>query len=235
MKYIFFRFVIIFLLFTPVCDLHAEGKEDFIQFTPIKEILNNMVKKYDKMKTYRADFKIKSVIDKVKITSEGKIKYRAPDTFIMLFSEPGDQLIFSDGKVLKLYIPELNVLGEQNLKDYRPGFLISGKTSLYYLRNKFDFSFHKSNKPVIKGGMPYYVLLLTQKEVTAGFKTIILYISQNWIITKVVATSLKGDEISMWFSDIVINKKISDQEFEFNLPINTQTIQNPLFYKLGGE
>ncbi len=235
MKYIFFRYVIIFLLFAPVGDLYAESKEDFIQFISIKEILNNMVKKYDKMKTYRADFKIRSTIEKVKITSKGEIKYRAPDTFIMLFSEPKEQLIFSDGKVLKLYIPVLNVLGEQNLEDYRPGFLISGKTSLYYLRNKFNFSFHKSNKPVMIGNMPYYVLFLTQKEVTAGFKTIILYISQNWIITKVEATSLKGDEISMWFSDIIINKKISDQEFKFNLPINTQTIQNPLFYKFEGE
>lgn len=217
------------------CNLSAQNKDDFIQMTTIKEIINNMTEKYEKIKTYRADFYIKSITDKAESMSYGTIKYRAPDTFIMIFKNPKDQIIFSDGNTLKLYIPELKVLGEQSLAQYRPGFLISGKTSLYYLRNKFNFSFYKSNKPEIINDMPYHVLLLTQKEVTAGFKTIILYVSQHWIITKIKATTLNGNEIEMRFGDIIINKTISDHEFEFNLPINTQTIKNPLFFKFEGE
>ncbi len=231
MKHI--RFIMFLLIFTG--SLFAgEEKKEFIQITTVKEILNHMVEKYEKIKDYRADFYIKSKIDRAESKSRGEIKYRSPDTFIMLYKDPKDQMIFSDGKVLKMYIPELNVLGEQNLEHYRPGFLISGKTSLYYLRNKFDFSFYKSNKPEIIKEMPYYVLLLNQKEVTAGFKTIILYVSTHWIITKVKATTLKGDEIEMRFTDIIINKKISDNEFEFSLPINTQTLKNPLFFKTEG-
>jgi len=228
------RYIIILLLILMTGNLFAV-EDDFIKITTIKEIINNMVEKYETIKTYRANFNIRSIIDKVESWSKGEMKYRTPDTFVMIFSHPKDQLIFSDGKILKLYIPHLNVLGEQSLEHYRPGFLISGKTSLFYLRSKFSFSFYKSNKPEIINDMPYYVLLLTQREVTAGFKTIILYVSKYWLITKVKATTINGDEIVVRFSNIIINRKITDYEFEFNLPINTQTIQNPLFYKFEGE
>lgn len=231
------RYIIILLLIFRINVLLAEDTIDkgFLQITTIKEIMNNMVEKYEKIRTYRANFYMKSIIDKVESLADGEMKYRAPDTFIMIFKHPADQIIFSDGNTLKLFIPELNVVGEQNLTQYRPGFLISGKTSLYYLRNKFNFSFYKSNKPEIINEMPYHVLLLTQNEVTAGFKNIILHVSQYWIITKVKATTLNGNEIELRFSNITVNKKITDHEFEFNLPISVQTIKNPLFFKFEGD
>ncbi len=228
------RFIQILLIILLISNIYAD-KKDLIQITTIKEILKNMVEKYEDIKHYTADFYIKSTIDNIKSSSKGELKYRIPDTFIMNFKKPENQIIFSDGKVLKIYIPQLNVLGKQSLQHYRPGFLISGKTSLYYLKSKFDFSFYKSNKPVIIGDMPYYVLLLTQKKVTAGFKTIILYISKYWLITKAEATTINGDTIEIRFSNITINKKITDYEFEFSLPVSTYTVKNPLLFKVEGD
>ena len=59
--------------------------------------------------------------------------------------------------------------------------------------------------------------------------------SKYWLITKAEATAINGDEIYIVFSDIIINRKITDHEFEFSLPVNTQTIKNPLFFKFEGE
>ncbi|MDD5067966.1 MAG: outer-membrane lipoprotein carrier protein LolA, partial [bacterium] len=171
----------------------------------------------------------------IETASRGVIKYRIPDNFIMLYSQPQDQIIYSDGKVLKIYVPELNVLGEQNLEHFKPGFLVSGKSSLYYMRNKFNISFHKSNKPVLINNMPYYILLLEQKDVTSGFKKILLYVNQFWVIVKAEATTLEENFISISFSDITLNTKMTDNEFEFNLPVNTQTIKNPLLLKIEGD
>ncbi len=153
----------------------------------------------------------------------------------MLFKKPTDQLIFSDGKTLKMYTPELNVLGEQSLEHYRPGFLMNSKSSLYYLKNKYDISFYKSNKPATINNVTYYILELEQKDVTAGFKKIILYVSQFWLIEKAEATTLSGNQLTIIFKDIVLNSKLTDNEFEFNLPVNTQTIKNPLLLKIEGE
>lgn len=228
------KIIIIILLFFISFQIHAK-KEDFIKIVTIKEIIKEMTTRYEKMRTYKANFYINSIIDNVESWSKGEMKYKAPDTFILTYKHPKDQLIFSDGKVLKIYVPHLNVLGEQSLENYRPGFLISSKSSLYYLKKKFNFAFHKSNKPVMIGETPYYVLELTQKEVTAGFKTIILYVSQHWVITKAEATTINGDTIKIRFSNISINRKITDHEFEFSLPVNTQTVKNPLLFKTEGE
>ncbi|MBU1078477.1 MAG: outer-membrane lipoprotein carrier protein LolA [Spirochaetes bacterium] len=228
------KFIILFIMLFAFSNVLAEDDE-MIRITTVKEIIKRMVEKYENIKTYRANFYINSVIDNVESWGKGELKYRIPDTFIMNFTHPKDQMIFSDGKDLKIYIPQLNVLGEQSLEHYRPGFLISGKSSLYYLKNKFDFSFYKSNKPVLIGDMPYYVLELTQKEVTAGFKTIMLYVSKYWLITKAEATTINGDKIKISFSNITVNRRITDHEFEYNLPVNTQTVKNPLLFTTKGE
>jgi len=199
--------LVLFLLIFLFCFLYAEEMK-FIKITTVKDVLKNMTEKYETIKYYKANFYIRSITDKVESWSK---------------------------KTLKLYVPQLNVLGEQSLEEYRPGFLISGKASLHYLKKKFNFSFNKSNKPEIINEMPYYVLKLTQKEVTAGFKEIILYVSEHWIMTKAKATTLSGNEITIRFGNIVINRRITEHEFEFSLPVNTQTIKNPLFYKLEGE
>lgn len=221
------------LLFTR--PLPAPPEKDAFQITTIKDIVKNMVDKYETIRTYAARFTIRSKIESVESVSRGTVRYRAPDNFIMVYSEPQDQIIFSDGKVLKIYVPELNILGEQDLEHYKPGFLISGKTSLFYLRNKYHISFHKSNKPALIGGTPHFVLLLEQKDVTAGFKKIILYVNQHWVIVKAEGTTLNENSVSISFSDIVLNSRITDEEFNFNLPVNTQTIKNPLLLKIEGE
>ena len=72
MKY----FICILLLILSVNSLCAEKEGEFIKITTIKEILKNMVEKYEKIKTYRSDFYIKSKIDKIESWSKGQIKYR---------------------------------------------------------------------------------------------------------------------------------------------------------------
>lgn len=225
--------IIVIIIFTN--KIYSDIDKDFFKFTSIKDILHNMIEKYDAIKTYKAKFHIKTIIDNKEENSFGEIKYEYPDRFIMTYDNPKDQIIYSDGKILKIYVPKLNILGLQNLEHYRPGILLNGKTSLFYLQNKYNFSFYKSNKPIMIGDMAYYVLLLEQKDVTAGFKSIILYISQYWVIVKAEATTLNGNKINISFNNIRVNTKITDNEFEFSLPVNTQTVKNPLLFKIEGD
>lgn len=231
MKKIIIFFGLILLFNDPVFCIDKE----LLKFTSIKEILNNMTAKYESIKSYKANFGIKTVIDNVEKGSSGEIKYQYPDRFIMLYNFPKDQFIYGDEKVMKIYIPHLNVLGVQDLEHYRPGLFISGKSALSFLKSKYNFSFYKSNKPVLVGDMFYYVLLLEQKDVSAGFKDIIIYVSPYWLIVKAEATTLNGNKVKISFSNIRLNTKITDNEFEFTLPVNTQTVKNPLLFKLEGE
>ncbi len=230
-KIIFILFIFLFYSF-----LYSAEKPSLPKITTVQEIVNNMVNKFEKINTFVARFYIKTIIEGQEKKSYGEIKYKKPDTFIMIFKKPEDQIIFSDGKVLKIYIPELNVVGEQRLRtQYRSTFFISGKTSLYYLRSKYNFSFAESNKPIIIGDTPFYVLLLEPRESLSEFKKIKLWVSQYWIIVKAEAETINENIITISFSRIRINTKLTEHEFEFNLPINTQSIINPLLFDSGKE
>ncbi len=230
MKKIVVKFVILVLII--LLNIITIKAQDFLpKITTVNDVINNMVKKFNSIRTYRAKFKIVKEIEGNKTISKGEIKYQMPDTFIMIFSKPENQIIYSDGKILKIYIPALNVVAQQKLGKYRSSLFVEGKTSLYYLRSKYNFAFEKSNKPVMIGDTPVYILLLTQKETTAGFKTIKLYVSKYWLIIKAVGTTLSGNKISISFYNIALNSKITEHEFEFSLPVNTQTIIDPLSFK----
>ncbi len=219
------------LVFMMLFAYNVSAEKILPKITTVNDILNKMVEKFNSIRTYRANFKIKKNIKGKTSVSKGEIKYKTPDTFIMLFSKPQDQIIYSDGKKLKIYIPALRVVAEQQLEKYKSSFFVAGKTSLYYLRNKYNISFDKSNKPVMIGGTPIYILKCTQKETTAGFKTIRLFVSQYWLIIKVEGTTLSGDTVTISFYNIKLNTKITEHEFEFSLPVNTQTIVDPLSNK----
>ncbi len=225
-KLVVLLFVFFMLKFTMI---YAE--EFLPKITTVNDIITKMVEKFNGIRTYRAKFKIKKEIEGKVSWTKGEIKYKVPDTFIMLFSVPQDQIIYSDGKKLKIYIPQLKVVAEQRLEKYRSSFFIAGKTSLYYLRNKYNIAFEKSNKPIMIGNTPVYVLLCTQKETVAGFKTIRLFVSQYWLIIKAEGITLSGNKVTISFYNIRLNTKITEHEFEFTLPVNTQTIIDPLSNK----
>ncbi len=230
------RIFISLILICMFVNMLLSEDEALPKITTVKEIIDNISEKFDKIITFTSRFHIKTVSEGIEKESYGEIKYRKPDTFIMLFDNPKDQIIYTDGKVLKIYVPELNVVGEQKLESqYRSTFFISDRTSLYYLRSKYQFSFFDSNKPVMIGDSPYYILLLEPRERVSEFKRIKLWVSKYWLIVKAEAETISGNTVSISFSKINLNRKLTDNEFEFNLPVNTQTIINPLLFDTGKE
>jgi outer membrane lipoprotein-sorting protein len=79
-------------------------------------------------------------------------------------------------------------------------------------------------------GQKVVILNLKWKNVNAGFKSIDLWVSMDdWVIMKAVAKTREDRTITMSFHDIDINAKITENEFLFNLPVDIQTIHDPLY------
>ena len=222
-------FIILFLL--GLFYAYPVKTQELPKIVTVNTIIQNISEKFEKIKTLKSqiDITIKQGNNEKKM--RGTLKYKNPETFIIFFSQPKDQIIYSDGKTLKIYVPELNILGEQRLESkYASTFFITDKSSFYYLKNKYDFSFAKSNKPEIINNNPYYVLLLEPKERAVEFKKIKLYISPYWLIVKVEAESFTGAITTVNFYDIYINQKLTDYEFQFTLPVNVQTVVDPFTF-----
>ncbi|GEM_PF-3186428 len=197
----------------------------------VKKVVKNMQDSFSGMSSYKSGFKITADRGKNKsVVWNGEMKYKAPSSIIFLFDNPKDQLIYSDGNVLKIYVPELRVIGEQKLNVQSQDILfINSKTSFYQLQRQYNFFL--GDQPIkTVAGQKIVVLNLKRKNVNAGFKSIDLWVSMDdWLIMKAVATTREDRNMTMNFFDIEVNPKITENEFEFNLPVDVQTIQDPLY------
>lgn len=197
----------------------------------VKKVVKNMQDSFAKMSTFKSRFKITTERGTSKpIVWEGEVKYKSPQTIIFLFETPKDQLIFSDGKILKIYVPELRVIGEQKLNMQNQDVMfINSKTSFYQLQRQYNF-FLADNPVRTVSGQKVVILNLKRKNVNSGFKSIDLWISMDdWLIMKAVAKTREDKTVTMNFHDIDINPKITENEFLFNLPVDIQTIHDPLY------
>ena len=194
----------------------------------VKNVVRNMQEAFLRIKTYKANFKIKITQGKIKKEQRGVVKYKIPGQIIFLFSRPADQIIYSDGQILKIYLPDLKVVGEQKLESKNKDLMfVNSKNSYYQLVKQYNFSIDPETKNY--KGQKIYILHLTQKNVYSGFEIIDLWVSENWFILKAVGKTREGKTVAVSFSNIKINDVLTDHEFEFDLPVDVQTVVNPLY------
>lgn len=219
--------VLLLLFFLLVSPLTAV--QDLPDVLTVKKAVKHMQETFVSVKTYRAQFKIRVEEGKQKRTMEGEMKYQTPSRIIFFFENPKEQIIYSDGRILKIYLPALKVVGEQKLEEKDQDLMfINSKTSFYQLTRQYNFFFPEEYIRQ-KEGQKFYILHLKQKNVYSGFKTIDLWVTEDWMIVKVQGITRDGKKITVNFFDIEINRDMTENEFDFNLPVDVQTIYNPIF------
>jgi len=199
----------------------------------VKKVIRNIQDSFDAINTYRAKFDIVVEEGSKKTFMKGSVKYKKPETMILIFDQPEGQIIYSDGRRMRIYIPYLHVVAEQRLTVDSAGedvILAGTKSSFNQMLKQYNFSFSKEEIKT-SGGRKYYVLRLVQKNVYSGFKTIELWISEKWFIIKAKGTTREGRVVTISFSNIEVNTPINDAEFTFTLPLDSQTVYDP-FYKV---
>ena len=80
---------------------------------------------------------------------------------VIRFFKPYGQKIVSDGKMMWIYIPNMNVVAEQDLKSNKGLFGPSTKTGLNRLFSKYHYRFMSKKQPEqLDDGTKAYTLLL---------------------------------------------------------------------------
>jgi outer membrane lipoprotein-sorting protein len=212
------------------CRIGA-APENLPDVMTVKKLVRNMQDTFARVKTYKCGFKITVEKNKSKETQNGTVKYKSPDRIIFLFDEPKDQIIYCDSSVLKVYLPDLRVVGEQKLESPNQDLMfINSRNSFYQLTKQYNFYFPENYFKTMDGEK-IYILHLTQKNVYSGFKNIDLWVSTHWYILRAIGTTREGRKITISFHDIQINENMTDNEFDFDLPVDIQTIYNPFYSK----
>ena len=198
-------------------------------FVTVSDIVKKIKGRFSEIKTYEANFKILTEKTGSKNVQSGTIKYKAPDRILITFQQPFGQKIIANGKTMWIYIPSMNVVAEQDLKDDGGFFSSATKNGLQRLFNKYHYRFLSKNQPEPQqDGSKMYTLQLKQKESRSGYRTINLWVSENFFITRATGETSSGKKVDIEFTDIKIDTDIPNGMFKFDIPPQVRIIKNPM-------
>ncbi|HPB82525.1 MAG TPA: outer-membrane lipoprotein carrier protein LolA [Spirochaetota bacterium] len=213
-----------------ITGMLSQGYAYKFDFVTVTDIVRKVKKKFSEVDSYQANFVINS--EKLGRTSRqtGIIKYKAENRMIIDFYAPQRHSIVSNGKMMWIHIPSMNVVAEQSLKSDSGSLFSSGtKSGLRRLFSKYHYRFSGKEQPAIQpDGSKAYVLFLKQKESRGGFRTLKLWISDQFMITRAFGTTATGKKVEIEFNDIKTDVSFSNGMFRFDIPSNARVIKNPM-------
>ncbi len=200
------------------------------EFTTVSDVVKKVKKTFAEVETYQASFSI--VTDKLgkKKYQRGTIKFKAPEKLLVDFSSPYGQKIISDGSRMWIYIPGMNVVADQNLdKDSSSLFSSGTRSGLSRLFAKYHYKFASKGQPVKgDGGKEYYTLFLKQKETRSGYRTIKLWINEEYFVSRAEGETSSGKKVTIEFKNIKTGVNLPNGIFKFDIPSKARVIKNPM-------
>jgi len=195
----------------------------------VTDVVRNIKKTYNDLKSYQANFQIVSEKDGKKTVQSGVLRFKATDKLLMEFTQPARQKIVSNGEMMWIYIPSLNVVAEQDLMSDSGLFSSGSQAGLNRLFSKYHYRFASKEEPeLMKDGSKMYTLVLKQKESRSGYRTINLWIREDYFIVKAEGFTSSGKRVEITLSDIKTNVDLPNGIFKFDIPASARVIKNPM-------
>lgn len=208
---------------------YSESHAYKFDFVTVTDVVNKIKKKFGELDTYDANFSLITEKMGKKNSNSGNVKYKATDKLLMTFYNPPGQKIVSNGKMMWIYIPTLNVVAEQDLKSDTSLFSSGTKMGLKRLFSKYHYKFDSKTQPEPqKDGTKMYTLLLNQKESRSGYRSIKLWVSEDYLISRAIGWTSSGKKVEISFSQIRTNVDIPNGVFKFTVPARARVIKNPM-------
>jgi outer membrane lipoprotein carrier protein len=200
------------------------------EFVTVSDVVRNIKDRFSKVEGYQADFTMVTVKGSGSVTQKGVIQSLRPNFLRVTFHSPKRQQIVSDGKMMWIHIPSMNVVAEQDLKgDRGTEFSATSYIGLRRLFAKYHYKFASKEQPALMSdGKKYYTLFLQQKESRSGYKTINLWVNEDFLITRAEGETSIGKKITISFDNINTNVKLLKGQFKFDIPSNARVIKNPM-------
>jgi outer membrane lipoprotein-sorting protein len=215
-------------IFTAFFAVYAEAYK--FDFTTVSDIVKSIKKEFGKLDTYQANFKITSEKGGKTTFQSGTIKYKSENKLRVDFDQPAGQKIVSNGKLMWIYLPSMNIVAEQDLKSNSGGLFSTGtQNGLKRLFSKYHYRFASKDQPEKQpDGSNRYTLILRQKESRSGFRKMKLWVDEKYFISRAVGETSTGKKVDIIFSNIKLNIEMPNGIFKFNAPQKARIIKNPM-------
>jgi outer membrane lipoprotein-sorting protein len=167
-------------------------------------------------------------------TMFGTIYYKQPNLLRIDFVEPEEQVLVSNGDLFMVYVPALNVVLQQELRQI-PGETaanLATPAGLEIMRRNFDIAYLEGPEPVPldeNSDLLVTQLRLDRKQVTEGFREIVLSVDETGFIRRILGTKVDYEEVTLDLSDIEINQNIPETRFDYQPEADASVYENFLF------
>jgi len=183
-----------------------------------QELYHSLISKYEGIETFQADIEQTSYFAELEITntSQGKL-YHNPEKIKIEYTSPKIEKISLVDNIVRIYQAESDRL----IMTYADSTIASLKME-YLIKRIWD----DENIALSEVDDNYVVkLVLTPKNALANIDNIILTIPKNEILVKNVKyLDQSENEVSVTFSNIIINEPLREDIWEIELTDNTQVI-----------
>ena len=199
------------------------------EFITVSDVVKKIQEKFGSLESYQASFRIVSEKMDKKRVQQGTISYKASNRLLINFYSPSGQKIVSNGKMMWIYIPSMNVVAEQDLKNDSGIFSAQTKSGLRRLFSKYHYRFDGKEQPEPQSdGSKQYTLLLKQKESRSGYRNLKLWVSEDYMIQRAKGETSSGKKVDISFSQIKTNLDLPNGMFKFDVPGRARVIKNPM-------
>lgn len=179
------------------------------------ELLKKVQEKFKSIDNFSAVFN-QTIYDesgKASVKMSGTFSYKRKNKFIV---EMKNSAIVSNSKTIWNYDKKLKRVIVSNFND--------DPTSFSLERYIFDYPSLCRVKNVAAQNSEEQILELIPKNDNLDFKSVKIWLSKNYMITKMEIVDLNDMKYSFQLSDIKENQEISDSKFTFYPPKGTQII-----------
>ena len=190
----------------------------------LDEVIDRVQERYEKTKNFQADFTQTSILKTVKQKqiSKGKVFIRKPGMMRWEYKTPEEQFIISDGKTIWFYVPidkqvMMNNISS-NLDSNSPNTFLAGSGKL---RDTFNIEF----EPEGTVPSPQYLLKLIPKKSQPNMAKLIIGVNkEDFKIEMSRVYDIYGNQTIVSFSNIEINKELSEGIFHFEVPQGVRVV-----------
>jgi len=190
----------------------------------LNEIVDRVQERYEKTKNFQADFTQTSILKTVKQKqlSKGKAFIRKPGMMRWEYKEPEEQFIISDSKTIWFYVPADKQVMISNVASdsdsHSPNTFLAGSGKL---RDTFNIEFENEGKI---SQSQYLLRLIPKKSQPNMAKLIIGVNSEDFKIEMSSIYDIYGNQTIVSFSNIEINKELSEGIFHFEVPQGVRVV-----------
>lgn len=218
--------LLIIILFLPLVRGNTQAEEILTAENYFDEISD----RYGKLLDYEAFI----TITRGETVMAGRLYNKNPNLLRIDFTDPEEQVLVTDGKLLTIYIPRYEVIMEQKLKRRSEASLagMASQQGLNILKKNYGVAYLTGPDPVPldeESEEMVVMLKLASRSTAEGFRQIVLSIGNNGLIRRITGITLGYEELVFDFTEIKVNQNIPDTRFQYDSPPYANVYSNFLF------